>query len=90
MSPSPDPTALFLFFVVNGLGCTAEIAWKRATGKKVQGWTGWMWRNFFLSITSGWAVREELRSGLGGTVFLPDLGPGRWVARLITLLVYRP
>lgn len=85
MSPAPTPSSLFLFFFYQGLGCTAEIAFKRYTGKNVAGWSGWMWRNAFLAITAQETVRAELQSGLGGTSFFPwNTGPGYYAVGLIT------
>ena len=91
MSPAPTPSALFVFFLIQAFACMAEVQFKRITGKKVCGWPGWIWKNVWVAISSGWAVEAELESGLGGTIFMPDLGPGRWMCGLVTrYIVDRP
>jgi hypothetical protein len=91
MSPAPSPSDLFNFFLVQAVGCLAEILFRRVTGRRVCGWWGWMWKNAFLALTSGLPLRTELQSGIGGTVFFPDIGVGRWLATLlIRYVVDRP
>lgn len=83
MSPSPAPLQVFFFFLFQSVGCLAEIIFKRVTGKKVGGWIGWAWKIAFLAISAEIPLRTELESGLGGSVFLPDIRIGSGIAKLI-------
>lgn len=92
MTPAPSPLLTASFFVLSGLGCFLEVAFKRTTGKKVGGLAGKLWVWTWLVATAQPAVNawfdgatldaEGVWHGggrLGSCELLPAGGPGERV-----------
>jgi hypothetical protein len=67
-SPSYLVTRAFLLF---GLGMTAEITFKRLTGRRVHGWPGRIWFWTFVIVCARGLVDAWLGFGVGGARLLP-------------------
>ena len=68
-SPSLRVTRAFLSFA---LGMTAEIAFKRLTGRRVHGWAGRIWFWTFVIVCARGLVDAWLGFGVGGARLLPE------------------
>lgn len=55
------------FFLMQGVGVIMEHAWKRATGKRVGGFFGWLWASLWLLSWGNILVDTWARSGLIGS-----------------------
>ncbi|KAI5454838.1 hypothetical protein NCC49_002120 [Naganishia albida] len=67
-SPRAQVTRSFLLF---GLGMTAEIAFKKLTGRRVRGWAGRIWFWTFVIVFARGLVDAWLGFGVGGARLLP-------------------
>ena len=59
------------FFMAMGLGVLLEELWTKVTGRKVGGWTGWLWTMAWLTAWGNLLVDAWMRTGLGGGEILP-------------------
>ncbi|KZT18114.1 hypothetical protein NEOLEDRAFT_1143830 [Neolentinus lepideus HHB14362 ss-1] len=60
------------FFLMNGVGVVVEELWARITGRRVQGWRGWIWTMVWLIGWGNLLVDAWARRGLMASMFLPD------------------
>lgn len=73
-----------LFYLGQGVGCIAERAFYRSTGRRVRGWWGRAWMCAVL-LSAGWPmVNEYYRMGwvgmMRGPLHLAASSPGAWLA----------
>lgn len=59
------------FFLLSGLGCALELAWKRVTGRRVGGWAGRVWLYAWVLWTGRGATRAWMEAGMGGSALTP-------------------
>ncbi|CAK9783783.1 hypothetical protein CC85DRAFT_191761 [Cutaneotrichosporon oleaginosum] len=52
MDPVPPASNIWIFFMLSGVGCLAERAFRSITGRRVRGVFGWLWTWTYLVITS--------------------------------------
>lgn len=83
MSPVPAPVALWAFFLLSGVGCALEIAFKAATGRRVRGLAGRIWCWSYTFIIGRLAADAWLDAGIAGCTLLPRGGVGEYIAPLI-------
>ena len=60
------------FFLCMGCGCILEALFKKTTGLKVGGWTGWLWTMLWALGWGNLLVDAWARRGLIGNTFLPE------------------
>lgn len=68
-SPNWIVTRSFLWM---GLGLTAEISFKKITGRRVHGWWGRIWFWSFVVVAARGLVDAWLQFGVGGARLLPE------------------
>ncbi|EGN98974.1 hypothetical protein SERLA73DRAFT_73550 [Serpula lacrymans var. lacrymans S7.3] len=75
------------FFFMMGVGINLEVLWARLTGKKVTGYTGWLWTLVWVTCWGNFLVDAWLKRGAGGTVFFPEpYRPSRLVMTVLLRL----
>ncbi|WWC60133.1 uncharacterized protein I303_102697 [Kwoniella dejecticola CBS 10117] len=78
MTPHPPLLPIFLIFPLSGLGCIAEVFFKRTTGRKVRGPWGKLWTWVMMLSIGRLGTVAWLESGVGGSYLTPPAA-GRWV-----------
>ncbi|EKM61701.1 uncharacterized protein PHACADRAFT_82402 [Phanerochaete carnosa HHB-10118-sp] len=74
------------FFMAMALGVLLEDAWTKMTGRRVDGWSGWLWTMAWTTAWGNLLVDAWMRNGLGGGEILPpQVRPARallaWVSK---------
>ncbi|PSR75642.1 hypothetical protein PHLCEN_2v8933 [Hermanssonia centrifuga] len=73
------------FFLLNGVGVILEQVWEQATGRKVEGWLGWLWTMCWMTSTGNLLVDALLRRGLAGGVLVPaTMRPGKVLLQVVS------
>lgn len=83
MSPVPAPLAIGGFFLLSGLGCVLEVAFKAATGRRVRGASGRLWCWTFTFVIGRLAADAWLDAAIAGCTMLPAGGVGEYIAPLV-------
>lgn len=83
MHPVPNPTTLCAFFLLSGVGCALEVAFKAVTGRRVGGLPGRVWCWVYTFIIGRLAADAWLDAGIAGSSLLPSGGAGEFVAPYI-------
>ncbi|KAL1947968.1 hypothetical protein VTO73DRAFT_13692 [Trametes versicolor] len=78
MGGAPFDMRVLVFFVAQAFGILVEKVFRRITGKRVGGWTGWLWGAIFLLgigqlCTDAWVAR----GGGGRPMWPPAWSPAR-------------
>lgn len=58
-------------FILMGMGLTAEILFKKVTGRKVQGVWGWLWMWPYFTWAGRGLTWAWLDMGVGGSLLIP-------------------
>ncbi|GMK56624.1 hypothetical protein CspeluHIS016_0304640 [Cutaneotrichosporon spelunceum] len=83
MDPVPATGALWAFFLLSGVGCALEVAFKAATGRRVCGAIGRVWCWGYTFVVGRLAADAWLDAGIAGCSLLPRGGPGDYVAPML-------
>jgi hypothetical protein len=81
MPTAGRPVVVVIFFLLSGVGCSMELAFKRITGRMVGGILGRLWFGAFMAATGLMSVPAWLDTGYGACRFTPDGGPGEYLAQ---------
>ena len=66
------------YFLAMGFGVALEIAFKTATGVRVQGFSGWLWTMSWTLVWGTWMMDAWARHGMLSSVFFPNrFSPGK-------------
>ena len=71
MNRGADTLEVVGFFFLQGVGVILEHAWRKATGRRVEGVIGFLWVFFFFLVTGHIFVDVWARRGLLGSDFIP-------------------
>ena len=72
------------FFLLMGVGAVMEVVFKRVTGMRVQGWTGWMWTMSWTTLWGTLMIDGWAKHGVFGTIHFPDrLRAGKIVVDMV-------
>jgi hypothetical protein len=61
------------FFLMMSFGCILEDLFRRVSGRKVQGWWGWLWTMTWMVGWGNWLVDAWARTGLLGSTIMPNV-----------------
>jgi len=90
MNPAPDSWRTMAFFIASGLGCTAEVLFKKITGRRVGGWGGRVWAMTFMLATGRLVTDAWLDAGFAAMFQLPAGGIGDIISAWMWTWVYAP
>ena len=72
------------FFLLMGLGASMEVAFKKITGMRVQGFSGWLWTMLWVLVWGTLMLDGWARHGMLAYDFVPDrLRPGKAIVDAI-------
>jgi len=67
-----------------GVGAVVEVLFKRVTGMRVQGWTGWVWTMLWTTLWGTLMIDGWAKHGVFATIHFPDrLRTGKIVVDLV-------
>jgi hypothetical protein len=87
MEPVPSHWGIWSFFMLSGVGCLAERAFRRITGHRVGGVWGWLW-NWSFQVAAGRIIGNAwLDAGFPvlWTSYAPRLGLGDAIVAAVGL-----
>jgi hypothetical protein len=90
MNPVPDSWKIMAFFLLSGVGCAAEVVFKRVTGRQVGGWAGRVWTMAVMLSTGRLAVEAWYDAGFVPSLRLPLGGVGDMVSAWLWTWAYTP
>ena len=64
LTPELAPSLITLFFSSQLLGVALELGWKKVTGRRVEGWWGFVWVWVWFAWTGRWVVRGWADKGV--------------------------
>ncbi|KAL7413706.1 hypothetical protein BDY24DRAFT_414847 [Mrakia frigida] len=64
LTPDLAPSLITLFFTAQLVGIAAEVGWKKLTGRRVEGWWGFVWVWVWFGWTGRWVLRGWADKGV--------------------------